>query len=46
MERAERFVILCFGLLVVDWLVYVLWVLLGLTLVTAVQRFAKIWRQF
>ena len=45
-ERAERFVVLCFGLLVADWLVYVLWVLLGLTLVTVVQRFAKIWRQF
>lgn len=45
-ERAERFVVLCFGLLVTDWLVYVLWVLLGLTLVTVVQRFAKIWRQF
>lgn len=46
MERAERFVVLCFGLLVPDWLVYVLFVLVGLTLVTAVQRFAKIWRQF
>ena len=45
-ERAERFVVLCFGLLVTDWLVYVLWALLGLTLVTVVQRFAKIWRQF
>ena len=45
-ERAERFVVLCFGLLVADWLVHVLWVLLGLTLVTVVQRFAKIWRQF
>ena len=46
MERAERFVVLCFGLLVPGWLVYVLWALLGLTLVTVVQRFAKIWRQF
>ena len=46
MERAERFVVLCFGLLVPAWLVYVLWVLLGLTLLTATQRFAKIWRQF
>ncbi|MCY3806728.1 MAG: CDP-alcohol phosphatidyltransferase family protein [bacterium] len=45
-ERAERFVVLCFGLLVVAWLPYVLWALLGLTLVTVVQRFAKIWRQF
>ena len=46
MERAERFVVLCFGLLVPGWLAYVLWVLLGLTLVTVVQRFVKIWRQF
>ena len=46
MERAERFVVLCFGLLVPGWLVYVLWALFGLTLVTVVQRFAKIWRQF
>lgn len=45
-ERAERFVVLCFGLLVPAWLPYVLWALLGLTLVTVVQRFAKIWRQF
>lgn len=45
-ERAERFVVLCFGLLVPGWLVYVLWALLGLTLVTVVQRFTKIWRQF
>ncbi|MDE0669640.1 MAG: CDP-alcohol phosphatidyltransferase family protein [bacterium] len=45
-ERAERFVVLCFGLLVPGWLAYVLWALLGLTLVTVVQRFAKIWRQF
>ena len=45
-ERAERFVVLCFGLLVVAWLPYVLWALLGLTLVTVVQRFVKIWRQF
>lgn len=45
-ERAERFVVLCFGLLVPAWLPYVLWTLLGLTLVTVVQRFTKIWRQF
>ena len=46
MERAERFVVLCFGLLVPAWLVFVLWALLGLTLLTATQRFVKIWRQF
>ncbi|MYJ14680.1 MAG: CDP-alcohol phosphatidyltransferase family protein, partial [Acidimicrobiia bacterium] len=45
-ERAERFVVLCFGLLVPGWLPHVLWALLGLTLVTVVQRFTKIWRQF
>lgn len=45
-ERAERFVVLCLGLLVPAWLPWVLWALLGLTLVTVVQRFTKIWRQF
>ena len=45
-ERAERFVVLCFGLLVPDWLTHVLWVLLGATLITLVGRFVKIFRQF
>jgi CDP-diacylglycerol--glycerol-3-phosphate 3-phosphatidyltransferase len=44
-ERAERFILLAFGLLFSDLLVAVLWVILGLSLLTAVQRFAKVWRQ-
>ena len=45
MERAERVVLLCIGLLFEPLLVPVLWVMLALTLVTAVQRFVKVWRQ-
>lgn len=45
MERAERIVMLAFGLLFDSLLVPVLWVMLALTMVTAVQRFVKVWRQ-
>jgi CDP-diacylglycerol---glycerol-3-phosphate 3-phosphatidyltransferase len=45
MERAERLALLGFGLLFETLLVPVLWVMLVLTLVTAVQRFAKVWQQ-
>jgi CDP-diacylglycerol--glycerol-3-phosphate 3-phosphatidyltransferase len=45
MERAERTVALGFGLLFDSLLVPVLWVMLVLTLVTAVQRFVKVWQQ-
>jgi len=45
MERAERIIALCIGLAFPVVLVPVLWVMLGLTSVTAVQRFAKVWRQ-
>jgi CDP-diacylglycerol--glycerol-3-phosphate 3-phosphatidyltransferase len=45
MERAERFIVLAFGLLFFEILVPVLWVMLVLSLVTAVQRFVKVWRQ-
>jgi CDP-diacylglycerol--glycerol-3-phosphate 3-phosphatidyltransferase len=45
MERAERFIVLAFGLLFSELLVGVLWVMLALTLITAGQRFAKVWRQ-
>lgn len=45
MERAERLAFLAFGLLFESLLVPVLWVMLALTLVTAVQRFVKVWRQ-
>jgi CDP-diacylglycerol--glycerol-3-phosphate 3-phosphatidyltransferase len=45
MERAERFIVLAIGLLFSQILIPVLWVMLVLTLVTAVQRFVKVWRQ-
>ena len=45
MERAERIILLCLGLLFDSLLVPVLWVMLALTVVTAVQRFVKVWRQ-
>ena len=45
MERAERLVLLGFGLAVSFLLVPVLYLLLALTLLTAVQRFVKVWRQ-
>lgn len=45
MERAERIIALCFGLLVSALLIPVLWVMLALTVVTATQRFVKVWRQ-
>ena len=44
MERAERMVLLGFGLFF-DLLVPVLWVMIALTALTAVQRFIKVWRQ-
>lgn len=45
MERAERFIVLAVGLLFGSILIPVLWVMLVLTVITAVQRFAKVWRQ-
>jgi CDP-diacylglycerol--glycerol-3-phosphate 3-phosphatidyltransferase len=45
MERAERIVMLAFGLLFDSLLVPVLWLMLVLTMVTAVQRFVKVWQQ-
>ncbi len=45
MERAERMVVLGFGLCFQGLLVPVLWVMLALTSLTAVQRFFKVWRQ-
>ncbi|HET9690653.1 MAG TPA: CDP-alcohol phosphatidyltransferase family protein, partial [Acidimicrobiales bacterium] len=45
MERAERIVVLCAGLAFSPLLVPLLWVMLALTSVTAVQRFVKVWRQ-
>ncbi len=45
MERAERIVVLCFGLLFNAILMPVLWVMLVLTSMTALQRFIKVWKQ-
>lgn len=45
MERAERVVLLCIGLLWEPLLVPVLWVMLVLTIITAGQRFVKVWKQ-
>jgi CDP-diacylglycerol--glycerol-3-phosphate 3-phosphatidyltransferase len=45
MERAERLILLGLGLLFSQLLIPILWVMLVLTLVTAVQRFVKVWRQ-
>jgi len=45
MERAERFIMLGFGLLFSELLVGVLWVMLALSTITAAQRFVKVWRQ-
>lgn len=45
MERAERMLAVGLGLLVSALLVPILWVMLVLTLVTAVHRFVMVWRQ-
>ncbi len=45
LERAERIIALCLGLLFEPLLIWILWAMLALTLVTAVQRFAKVWKQ-
>jgi CDP-diacylglycerol--glycerol-3-phosphate 3-phosphatidyltransferase len=49
MERAERIVVLCVGLFLEPWvngaLVWILWGMLALISVTAVQRFVKVWKQ-
>jgi len=44
MERAERLVLLGVGL-AFDIVVPMLWIMLVLTAITAVQRFVKVWRQ-
>jgi phosphatidylinositol phosphate synthase len=44
MERAERIIAICIGLLFPVLLVPILWVMLALTSITAVQRFVKVWR--
>lgn len=49
MERAERIVLLCLGLLLEPWfedaLVWILWGMLVLITITAIQRFVKVWKQ-
>lgn len=45
MERAERIIALAVGFAFPDILVPILWLMLVLTSVTAVQRFIKVWRQ-
>ena len=45
MERAERIILLCLGLLIPVLLVPILWLMLVLTAVTAVQRFVRVWNQ-
>ncbi len=45
MERAERIILLAVGLAFSGLLVPVIWVLLLFTLVTATQRFVKVWQQ-
>jgi len=45
MERAERIVVLCIGLLFDSLLVPIMWIMLVLTVITAIQRFVQVWRQ-
>jgi CDP-diacylglycerol---glycerol-3-phosphate 3-phosphatidyltransferase len=49
MERAERIVVLCVGLFIEPWLdgalVWIMWGMLVLITITAVQRFVKVWTQ-
>jgi len=44
MERAERMILLGIGFLTPMFLVPVLWIMLALTMATAVGRFVKVWR--
>jgi len=45
MERAERIILLSFGLLFSFLLLPVLWIMLVLTTFTVVQRFVRVWQQ-
>jgi len=44
MERAERIILLCIGLAFNVLLIPILWIMLVLTSITALQRFAKVWQ--
>lgn len=45
MERAERIIALLVGLLFPVLLIPILWIMLALTSITAIQRFVKVWKQ-
>ncbi|PIE34002.1 MAG: hypothetical protein CSA55_01690 [Ilumatobacter coccineus] len=49
MERAERIVVISIGILVEPWwhgaLIWVMWIMLVLITITALQRFVKVWKQ-
>ena len=45
MERAERMIAIGLGLLFSVIMIPLLWLMLGLTILTAVQRFVMVWRQ-
>jgi CDP-diacylglycerol--glycerol-3-phosphate 3-phosphatidyltransferase len=45
MERAERFIVLGFGLLFSPLFVATLWFMLAATVFTVITRFIKVWRQ-
>jgi CDP-diacylglycerol--glycerol-3-phosphate 3-phosphatidyltransferase len=45
MERAERVILLCVGLAIPALLLPVMWIMLVFTVITAIQRFAKVWNQ-
>ncbi len=45
MERAERFIALGVGLVFSAIFVQILWLMLVLTIITAITRFVKVWRQ-
>ncbi len=45
MERAERIILFCLGLLIPPLLIPILWVMVVLTGITAIQRFVKVWKQ-
>jgi CDP-diacylglycerol---glycerol-3-phosphate 3-phosphatidyltransferase len=45
MERAERIVVVCAALAFSFLMIPLLWAMLGLTVLTAVQRFVMVWKQ-
>ena len=45
MERAERIIAICIGLAFPVVLIPILWIMLILTSITAIQRFVKVWKQ-